>query len=162
MPILGYMKYQRIIAIGLLLGALVSCGDEKPEEQTPEKEITSLSPEKTEQETKPEVKPPKKETHVKVTSQEDQLIDQVWKLPEVQELSKKIEKESKGKRHLVGRISSQPSDDQEYYGVSVSEDNGQALATYFDFRIYPDGQLYYYDVVQDKELTLKEWRAQKK
>lgn len=156
------MKHSRIITIGFLLGTLVSCGSEQTDEQTPEKEAIAVSPEKTESETKTDVKQPKKETHVKITSQEDQLIDQVWNLPEVQELSKKIEKESKGKRHLVGRISSEPSDDQEYYGVSVSEDNGQALATYFDFRIYPDGQVYYYDVVQDKELTLKEWRAQKK
>lgn len=156
------MKYPKIIAIGLLVGTLVSCGDEKPKESIPGKETTSAAPEKTEKEEKPEAAPSKKETHVKITSQEDKLIDQVWKLPEVQELSKKIEKESKGKRHLTGRISSEPSDDQEYYGISISEDNGQALATYFDFRIYPDGQIYYYDVVQDRELTLKEWRTQKK
>ncbi|MDR0802537.1 hypothetical protein [Fluviicola sp.] len=156
------MKHPRIIAIGLLLGTLVSCSDEKSEKHIPGKETIPVSPEKTEKEEKPEANLPKKETHVKITSREDKLIDQIWKLPEVQELSKKIENESKGKRHLTGRISSEPSDDQEYYGISISEDNGQALATYFDFRIYPDGQIYYYDAVQDQELTLKEWRTQKK
>ena len=90
----------------------------------------------------------------------DKLIDRIWQLPEVKALADKVAKESKGKRHLTGRISSMPSDDQEYYGVSISEDNGEAMATYFEFRIYPDNSIYYYDVVEDKELTLKEWRAQ--
>lgn len=162
MIILGYMKHQRIIAIGFLVAALASCSDEKTEEQVVEKEVISVPQEETKPEEKPKVKEPQKEVHVKVSKQENKLIDQVWKLPEVKDLSDKIEKESKGKRHLVGRISSEPSDDQEYYGVSVAEDNGQALATYFEFRIYPDNQIYYYDVVEDRELSLKEWRAQKK
>ncbi|MNU69882.1 hypothetical protein D3C71_592800 [compost metagenome] len=162
MTILGYMKHQRIIAIGFLVVTLASCSDEKTEEQVVEKEEISIPKEEPKPEEKTKVEKPQKEVHVKVTNQENKLIDQVWKLPEVKELSDKIEKESKGKRHLVGRISSEPSDDQEYYGVSVAEDNGQALATYFEFRIYPDNTIYYYDVVEDRELSLKEWRAQKK
>lgn len=162
MTILGYMKHQRIIAIGFLVAALASCSDEKTEEQVIEKEEISIPKEEAKPEEKTPVKKQEKEVHVKVTNQENKLIDQVWKLPEVKEMADKVEKESKGKRHLVGRISSEPSDDQEYYGVSIAEDNGQALATYFEFRIYPDNQIYYYDVVEDRELSLKEWRAQKK
>jgi len=155
-------KYKSIAAI-VLTSLFVSCAD-----NTEEKKLPAV-PEETEQEIdgtkveEPKEAPkPKKDTHVQVTKTEDKLIDEIWRLPEVKALADKVERESKGKRHLVGRISSEPSDDQEYYGISISEDNGEALATYFDFHIYPDNSIYYYDVVEDKELSLKEWRAQKK
>ena len=153
-------NYKPITAI-LLTSILLSCGDNQEEvksAETPaEPEIVQEEPQ---QETKPAAKT-QKDTHVQLTSTEDKLIDRVWQLPEVKALSDKIAKESKGKRHLTGRISSMPSDDQEYYGISISEDNGEAMATYFEFRVYPDNSIYYYDVVEDKEWTLKEWRAQK-
>jgi hypothetical protein len=159
------MKNYKPIAALLFSALLFSCGDNAEEKEIPEAPVEILDEtdgtnvEKTEPKETPK---PKKDTHVKLSDTEDKLIAKVWTLPEVKALSDKIERESKGKRHLVGRISSEPSDDQEYYGVSVSEDNGEALATYFEFRIYPDNSIYYYDVVEDEELTLKEWRAQKK
>jgi hypothetical protein len=160
-------KYAPITAI-LLTGFLLSCGDNQDEKQISETPAGSQSIQKElEQDSgnykeKKEIKKPIEDTHVKITNTEDQLISKVWQLPEVKALSDKIERESKGKRHLVGRIASQPSDDQEYYGISIAEDNGEALATYFEFRIYPDKSIYYYDPVEDQELSLKEWRAQKK
>ncbi len=158
------MKNYRPIAAILFSTLLFSCDDNQEEKQIPETpvETQSIKEEATPEPEKKETKKPKGDTHVQITDTEDKLISKVWQLPEVKTLSDKIERESKGKRHLVGRISSNPSDDQEYYGVSVSEDNGEALATYFEFRIYPDNSIYYYDVVEDQELTLKEWRAQKK
>lgn len=159
-------KYRPITAI-LLTGFLLSCGDNQEEKVISETPIESQTIDEARQDSgdnkeKKEIKSPKKDTHVKITNTEDQLISKVWQIPEVTALSNKIERESKGKRHLVGRISSAPSDDQEYYGVSISEDNGEALATYFEFRIYPDHSIYYYDPVEDQELSLKEWRAMKK
>lgn len=91
-------------------------------------------------------------------SKEDQLIDKVYDLPEVQELEASIRKKSGGKRNLSLRISSEPSDDQEYYGVTVAEDNGAALATYYEFHVYPGFEIRYYDVVEDQEISLDEWR----
>jgi hypothetical protein len=157
------MKNYKSITAVLLTALLVSCGDNQEEKEIPEAPAeTEQAIDGTKVEQAEETPKPKKDTHVKLTNTEDKLIDRVWQLPEVSDLSAKIERESKGKRHLVGRISSEPSDDQEYYGVSVAEDNGEALATYFEFRIYPDNSIYYYDPVEDKELSLKEWRAQKK
>lgn len=157
------MKKSKSIAAILTATILFSCGGNSEEKQIPEALADSVETvDGTKVEQKKEAPTPKKDTHVQITNTEDKLIDQVWHLPEVKALSDKIERESKGKRHLVGRISSEPSDDQEYYGISISEDNGEALATYFEFRIYPDNSIYYYDVVEDQELTLKEWRAQKK
>lgn len=157
------MKHYKTPAAILLTALLFSCGDNQEEIKIPEATAESQAPQ---EDPKPEVgkKEPKKLTgdmHVQNTRTEDNLIGKIWNLPEVKALSDKIERESKGKRHLVGRISSSPSDDQEYYGISISEDNGEALATYFEFRIYPDNSIYYYDVAEDREMTLKEWRAQK-
>jgi hypothetical protein len=157
------MKNYKPIAAILFSAILFSCGDNSEEKEivtSPEETEEKIDGTKVEQETL--VPKPKKDTHVKISKTEDRLIDEIWELPEVQALSDKIERKSKGKRHLVGRISSEPSDDQEYYGISIAEDNGEALATYFEFRIYPDNSIYYYDVVEDQELSLKEWRARKK
>ncbi len=159
------MKNFKSIAAILFSALLFSCGDNVEEKEIPEAPVEiqdEVDGTQVDQKDIKETPKPKKDSHVKLSDTEDKLIDQVWALPEVQALSDKIDRESKGKRHLVGRISSEPSDDQEYYGISISEDNGEALATYFEFRIYPDNSIYYYDVVEDEELTLKKWRAQKK
>ncbi len=156
------MKNYKPIAAILFCTILFSCGDNSEEKElttSPTETEKTIDGTKVDQEI--QAPKPKKDTHVKVSKTEDKLIGEIWKLPEVQALSDKIERESKGKRHLVGRVSSEPSDDQEYYGISIAEDNGEALATYFEFRIYPDNSIYYYDVVEDQELTLKEWRARK-
>ena len=155
------MKNCKPITAALLTSILFACGDNPEEVQSTETPVESeIVQDEPQKENKPAAKS-QKDTHVQLTSTEDKLIDRVWQLPEVKALSDKIAKESKGKRHLTGRISSMPSDDQEYYGISISEDNGEAMATYFEFRVYPDNSIYYYDVVEDKEWTLKEWRAQK-
>lgn len=96
-----------------------------------------------------------------VTSTEDRIIDKVYNLPEVQALEASVRKKSGGERNLSLRISSEPSDDQEYYGVTVAEDNGAALATYYEFRVYPDFSIRFYDVVEDSEISLEEWRKSK-
>lgn len=155
------MKKHKPITAILLTFFLLSCGDNNEEVKSAESPAgPEIVQEEQPKETKSAAKP-QKVTHVQLTSTEDKLIDRVLQLPEVKALSEKVAKESNGKRRLTGRISSMPSDDQEYYGISISEDNGEAMATYFEFRIYPDNSIYYYDVVEDKEWTLKEWRAQK-
>lgn len=160
------MKNDTSAAAIISVMLLFSCGDNqknvKESSASPADSIETIDTIKTKQKESANAGKQKEETHVQLSSTEDQLINRIWQLPEVKALSDKIERESKGNRHLVGRISSAPSDDQEFYGISISEDNGEALATYFDFRIYPDNSIYYYDVVEDRELSLKEWRAQKK
>lgn len=99
-----------------------------------------------------------KETADAEMTQEDQIIDKVYNLPEVKELESSVRKKSGGKRSLSLRVSSEPSDDQEYFGITVAEDNGAALATYYEFHVYPDFDIRFYDVVEDQELSLEEWR----
>lgn len=123
--------------------------DEKQEQQT-EKETASF---RDSDEDRPE-QAEKNES----TSMEDRLIDKIYALPEVHELEASVNKKSGGKRRLSLRITSEPSDDQEYYGITVAEDNGAALATYYEFHVYPDFDIRFYDVVEDQELSLEEWR----
>ncbi len=91
---------------------------------------------------------------------EEKVVDLVLDLPEIQKMDESIRKKSDGKRGLKAFVSNRPSDDEEYYTVSVAEDNGQSLATYYTFHVYPDYSIQYYDVVSDSEKTLKEWRRE--
>ncbi|ASS49346.1 MAG: hypothetical protein A3D31_03520 [Candidatus Fluviicola riflensis] len=154
------IHYPILVSVVLIIA---SCGEstEKttPEIVIPQKEET---PENvvTEQDT-PNTKPGMTPAERKEAS-EDKIIAKVWAIPEVIDLNNSIRKKTKNKRGLSTRISSEPSDDQEYYGVTVAEDNGESYATYYEFHIYPDYSIRFYDVVQDRELTLEEWRKSNK
>lgn len=91
-------------------------------------------------------------------SAEDKIMQLVLDLPEIRKMDEKIRKKTDGKRGLQAMVSNRPSDDEEYYTVSVAEDNGESLATYYTFHVYPDYSMMYYDVISDSEMTLKEWR----
>ena len=93
-------------------------------------------------------------------SVEDKIIDTIFKLREVKQEAKYIEKQTEGTRHLIVLIADTPHfPDKKYYWVRVSEDAGTHLATYFHFYVYPDSmRIMYYDVVNDREITLSEWR----
>lgn len=107
-------------------------------------------------------KVPKEMRATKISSLEDSLINLIWNLKEVQDLNQEIDLKSNGKRNLATFIASEPSDDTEYYGISVSEDNGDTYATYFQFHIYPNKEIRYYDPIEDQEMSLTDWRKQKK
>lgn len=151
------------LMILLLAATVTACGSnnekEKPEadpkiQATQDSVLTKQPNEEKETE--------RTETHIKISRQEDKLMELIWNLAEVQALNAKIQKLSKNQRRLSTRISSEPSDDQEYYGINVAEDNGEAFATYFEFRVYPENQIYYYDPIEDQELTIDEWRKTRK
>jgi len=91
---------------------------------------------------------------------EEKIIDSIFKLPEIIKRAKYIEQETKGKRHLKVWVSDIPHlPDQKYYWVKAGEDNGSSLVTHFSFYVYADSmRIMYYDINDDKELTLSEWR----
>jgi len=91
---------------------------------------------------------------------EEKIIDTIFKLTEVKERAKYIEKQTKGKRHLRVWVADTPNlPDQKYYWIKVGEDNGTSLVTHFDFYVYPDSmRIMYYDTPSDSELTLNKWR----
>jgi len=156
------VHYPILIATGLIIA---SCGESPktitPETEVPQQEETTESTIPEKDQSKPETKLVKTPAERKDAS-EDKIIDQVWALKEVIDLNESIRKKTGNKRGLNTRISSEPSDDQEYYGVTVAEDNGASYATYYEFHIYPDYSIRYYDIVEDQELTLEEWRKSNK
>lgn len=94
---------------------------------------------------------------------ERMILDTIVKLPECQKRAEYIEKHSKGKRHLSFVIYDKPSKDYPYYWVKAWEDNGLAYATHFNFYVYTDPlTIKYYDTVNDKVISLKQWRQQTK
>lgn len=143
---------------------LVACStqeDEKPKLDTSVPVKDSVVP-PVERESAYTTKTEVKTEHIKASDQENKLMDLIWNLKEVQDLNAEIESKSKGKRHLASLITSKPSDDREYYGISVSEDNGEAFATYFEFHVYPNDEIFYYDPIEDQEISLAAWRKSKK
>ena len=164
------MKVFSCIIFGLLVLAFTACGEKStsnlPVDQPKLSEFESDSSISDDIPTPPLPPPPalEKMTYKSALENktEQKVIDEVWKLKEVIELDATIRKKTNEQRGLSTFIASEPSDDQEYYGVSVAEDNGASYATYFQFHVYPDFSIRYYDVVEDQERSLKEWRESKK
>ena len=158
------MRFHVPILVASLL-IIASCGESPktttPETEVPQQEETTENTIPEQDQSNPETKPVKTPAERKEAS-EDKIMDQVWALKEVIDLNASIRKKTGNKRGLNTRISSEPSDDQEYYGVTVAEDNGASYATYYEFHIYPDYSIRYYDIVEDQELTLEEWRKSNK
>ena len=94
---------------------------------------------------------------------ENNIVDTIFKLPEIKERAKYIEEQTKGKRHLKVWVADTPNfPDQKYYWIKAGEDNGRNLVTHFNFYVYPDSmRIMYYDTQSDSELTLEEWRKTK-
>ena len=157
------MKQLLILAVLPLL--LVACGSD-PKKQAKAETDPSVGM----QETPADAPEPAKPVTVKPAKEpishdakpnraaEDELLSMILDLPEVRKMDTEIRKKSDGKRGLKTFISGRPSDDEEYYTVSVAEDNGSSFATYYTFHVYPDRSVMYYDVVEDRELTLKAWK----
>lgn len=90
---------------------------------------------------------------------EDMVIDKVFDIPEVKERAEYIKKETNDQRNLKIWIAARPNNNDDYYWVKAGEDNGMSLVTHFDFYVYPKTMsVKFYDVVEDKVLSLSEWR----
>lgn len=155
--------YAKEVLIGMMtVAVLAACSSGEQHQDQPRNTAADTLADRTEkhlsEETIQNESDEKRETTQELST-EDKVMEVVWKLDEVQRLNNTIRKKSGGKRGISTFISSEPSDDQEYYTVSVAEDNGSAMATYYQFYVYPDFSIRFYDVVEDRELTLDEWRA---
>lgn len=155
------ISYSILVVVVLIIASCGESAEKKtPETVIPQEQETTENAVTEQNEPKQEAQPAKTPAERKEAS-EDKVTAKIWALPEVIDLNASIRKKTKNKRGLSTRISSEPSDDQEYYGVTVAEDNGASYATYYEFHIYPDYSIRYYDIVEDRELTLEEWRKSK-
>ena len=92
---------------------------------------------------------------------EDKVTEMIFALPEVKERADYIEKETKGARHMEALINQAPDATTNYYWVKAGEDNGTNFVTHFNFLVYPDRKIMYYDVINDTTITLDAWRMNK-
>jgi hypothetical protein len=92
---------------------------------------------------------------------EDIVMEMVFALPEVKERADYIEKETKGQRHMQALINQAPDATTNYYWVKAGEDNGTNFVTHFNFLVYPDRKIMYYDAINDTTITLDAWRLNK-
>ena len=90
---------------------------------------------------------PKKETT------EDKVMNAVFNLPEVKNLKK-----------ASVMIASAPSEDEPYFTAQVGQNMDDHFSTVYWFHVYPTGNMIIkvYDVISDSEITLDQWRKQKK
>ena len=93
---------------------------------------------------------------------EEKVIDTIFKLTEVKQRASYIEQQTKGARHLKVWTESSPDlPERKFYWMKVGEDNGTNLVTHFNFYVYPNSmRIMYYDINDDKEMTLEAWRKQ--
>lgn len=66
---------------------------------------------------------------------EDTIIQKVFAIDSVRERAEYVLKNSNGKRKLSATIYGPPSDSLDYYLIKVTEDNGTAYHTHFNYKV---------------------------
>lgn len=95
---------------------------------------------------------------IKPNYEELKIWDTIFKLPEVKDRIKYVHEVTNGKRNLQVLTYSKPNKENNYYWIKVSEDNGITTVAHFNFFVYPNTEIKYFDTVTDSILTLEEWR----
>lgn len=95
-----------------------------------------------------------------VSKEESKIWDTIFKLPEVKSRIKYVDSVTKGKRQLQVWTYSKPNKKDNYYWIKVSEDNGITTVAHFNFFVYPNNEIKYFDTVNDSVLSLEDWRKQ--
>lgn len=89
----------------------------------------------------------------------ENVLDTIWSLKEVKDLAEDFKKQSGNTSKLVVYIDGTPEETgSDFYAVKVAEDVGTHYVTIYNFTVYSNWDIKYYDAVKDKELTLEEWR----
>jgi hypothetical protein len=87
----------------------------------------------------------------------------VWKLPLVQRKAREIQRLSQGKIRVGAIVDGYPTPNNPYYTVRVFEDEPDHNTTIYWFRVLNTGDVIEaLDVVDNKYISLEEWRAQLK
>ena len=98
---------------------------------------------------------------VGANKQEKLVLKLVNSLPEVVK-ENKYRKSAHFTIFLRAYIQNTPTKTDKHYYVTISEEKGERLFTYDWYKV--DSRTYfisYYDVINDKTMSLREWRAQR-
>ncbi|BAY18690.1 hypothetical protein NIES2109_52970 [Nostoc sp. HK-01] len=94
---------------------------------------------------------------------EDTALNLVWKLPQVQRKAKEIERLSKGTIKLGAIVDGSPTPNEPYYKIRIFENQSDYDSTIYWFRVFNDsGLIEVLDVIENKYISLDEWREQLK
>jgi hypothetical protein len=90
--------------------------------------------------------------------QEKKVLKLINSLPEVRRASQYVMKHSGDKRDLKAYIQNTPTQQQNYYRISVSELNGAVLVSHFWFKVNSlNYAISYYDVLKDESVPYYIW-----
>lgn len=85
--------------------------------------------------------------------------DTVWRLPEVQQKVREIQRLSKGKVRVGQMVESEPTRSEPYYTVQIYENHPEHVATIYRFRISsPGGIITVFDDIRGEYMSLRQWR----
>lgn len=94
---------------------------------------------------------------------EKTALNLVWKLPQVQSKAREIERLSKGTIKVGAVVDSSPTPDEPYYTIRIFEDQPDHDSTIYWFRVSSANRLIeVLDVIENKYISLEEWREQLK
>ena len=92
-------------------------------------------------------------------SQADRIIDKIWKLKEVQQKAKEIEKRSHNTVHLGLMVANEPTRNQPFYIVQVYESHPEQNVTIWYFRVNSKtGAISIQDNITGNYISLAQWR----
>jgi hypothetical protein len=94
------------------------------------------------------------------TNNESQnIINLVWRLPEVQQKAAEIRRLSNGKVSVKLMLESTPTKTEPYYTVRVFEDNPDRIVTLYWFRVnMPEERITVQDEITGEYVSLEQWR----
>jgi hypothetical protein len=92
-------------------------------------------------------------------SQADKIIDKIWKIPEVQQKAKEIEKRSHNTIHLGLMVAEKPTRNQPFYIVQVYESHPEQNVTIWYFRVNrKTNAISIQDNTTGNYISLAQWR----
>lgn len=94
---------------------------------------------------------------------EKTALNLVWKLPQVQRKAREIQRLSKGTIKVGAVVDGSPTPNEPYYTVRVFENQPDHDSTIYWFRVFnTSGLVEVLDVIENKYISLDEWRQQLK
>ncbi|MBE9006911.1 hypothetical protein IQ259_18025 [Fortiea sp. LEGE XX443] len=94
---------------------------------------------------------------------EKTALNLVWKLPLVRRKAREIERLSKGTIKVGAVVDGSPSPHEPYYTVRIFENQPNHDSTIYWFRVFStSGIIEVLDVIENKYISLDEWREQLK